>query len=213
MKDIIIVSSGFFGIQVFDLITEINNKNIQDTGEVKYHIKGFLTDSTKEIAVFSKIAHYLGNWKYWVPSGEEVYALGIIKPEKKEDAVKCLTAKNAKFETLIGPKALIPVNIKYGQGCILNPYCLKDNSVIGSYVTMWETMAAEVNIGNYSSTMGFANITDASIGEKSIIEHHGFIAVGNSMGNNATLKACSIAVRSIKDGVIATGVPAIQQKS
>lgn len=213
MKDIIIISSGFFGVQVFDLIAEINEKHMRDMGEMKYRVKGFLTDSEKEISIFSRFASYLGDWKCWSPSEEEVYALGIVDPKKKEEVVQYLTAKNAKFETLIGPRALIPTNIVYGQGCILNPYCLKDNSVIGSYVTMWATMAAKIEIGNYTSTMGFANITDAFIGEKSLVEHHGFIAVGNSMGNNAVLRACSLAVRNIRDNSIVTGVPARKEKS
>jgi len=214
MKNIIIVSSGLFGIQVYDLISEINMDCIKKHKEAEYNVVGYLTDSKKEMPFFPKMVPCLGDWNNWTPDNDAVYALGIDNPIVKMKAVEALVGKGAVFETLIGPQCLVPrKQISYGEGCIINPYCMKIKSVLGSYVTMWGTMAAQVDMGDYSTTMAFANITDAVIGARAYVDHHGFIAAGNSLGEGAVLEAGAMAVKNVKAGIRAAGIPARKVKN
>ena len=62
-------------------------------------------------------------------------------------------------------------------------------------------------IGDYSTTLGFANIPNAKIGKRVYIGSHA-VVLGSSVGDDAEVCVGSIVIRKVKAGTKVFGNPA-----
>lgn len=198
MKDLIIVCAGGFGREVYYLAKEIG----------KWNIKGFIDDNLKALDGVNMALPILGTIKDWVPSENEVFALGVSNPKTKEVIVNIMTAKGAKFETLIAPHSRIIETATIGEGSIISG-TIGDCAKIGNYVNVMGSMIGQDSvIDDFSTTTGFVNIASARLGKRVFVGSHAVVLNGRKVGDDAFVCAGSIVFTNVKAGVKVLGNPA-----
>lgn len=198
MKDLIIVCAGGFGREVFYLAKKIG----------KWNIKGFIDDNIHALDGVNIALPIIGTIKDWVPSENEVFALGVSNPKTKETIVGLMKEKGAKFETLIAPHSRIIETTTIGEGCIISG-SIGDCVKIGNYVNVMGSMIGQDStIGDYSTTTGYTNVVSAHIGKRVFVGSHAVILNGKKVGDDAFVCAGSIVFSNVKSGTKVFGNPA-----
>lgn len=204
MKDIIIVGAGGFGREAVTLIQAINKV------EPQYNILGFINDIPDALDGINIPYKILGSIQEWQPKENEYFIMGIASPAGKEKVATKLKEKGAKFETLIHPAALISDYAEIGEGCVIGGRssvgaCTK----IGNFVHIAGTMVGQdAIIGDYSTTTGFANITNAQLGKRVFVGSHAVILNRLKVGDDAFVCAGSIVFSNVKANTKVIGNPA-----
>ena len=198
MKDLIIVCAGGFGREVYYLAKSIG----------KWNIKGFIDDNQHALDGVNIALPIIGTIKDWIPSENEVFALGVSEPKTKEVIVNIMKLKGAIFETLIAPHSRIIETSTFGEGCIISG-SIGDNVTIGNYVNIMGSMIGQDSvIEDYSTTTGFANIASAKLGKRVFVGSHAVILHGRKVGDDAFVCAGSIVFSNVKPGIKVFGNPA-----
>lgn len=209
MKDIIIVCAGGFGCEVYDIIEHINRKAEEKGKEKPYNLLGFLSDVPVDLVSQKINSKIIGGIQSWYPKGNEVYALGLSNPEDKERLSNLLKSRGAKFETLISPCSNVHKDVEFGEGCIITAYSISRGAKIGNFVNVMGSMVGSgAVIGDYSTTTGFTNITNACLGKRVYVGSHAVIMNNKRIGDDVFIAACSLVVSNIKSGKKVFGVPA-----
>lgn len=211
MKDIIIVCAGGFGCEVYDLINQINDDALLKGKEVPYNILGFLSDVDVDLKSQYVDSRIIGDIQTWQPRGNEVYALGISNPQAKEKLANLLKSRGACFETLISPDSYISRHVQMGEGCIVRGSSFVDRGTqIGAFVNIMGSMVgACAEIGDYSTTTGFVNITNSKLGKRVFVGSHAVIMNNRKIGDDVFICACSMITTNVKSGKKMFGVPAM----
>ena len=208
MKDIIIVCAGSTAIEVFTLIETINEEAEKEGKGKQYNLLGFIEDNPNvRLPEYIKYP-ILGTIEEWMPKYNEVYAMGNSTPRIKEKLAEKLKTRGCKFETLISPFGRVKPYAEIGEGCVITSYCINNGAKIGNFVHIQGTMiGGHAVIGDYSTTLGFANIPNAKVGKRVYIGSHAVI-LGPSVGDDAEVCVGSIVVSKVKAGTKVFGNPA-----
>ena len=208
MKDLIIAGAGGFGREALAIAKTINKI------EQRWNIKGFINDIPDALDGVKCSHQIIGTIVDWEPSENEVFVIGISSPTGKEKVAGILKAKGARFVTLIHPAALVSDEAIIGEGCIISGRssiggCAK----IGDFVHIAGSMVGQdAVIGDYSTTTGFANITDAILGKRVFVGSHAVILNKLKVGDDAFVCAGSIVFTNVKAGTKVFGNPAKRMK-
>ena len=204
MKDIIIVGAGGFGREAYYLIKAINAVT------PRWHIKGFINDIPMDLKSKKIEVPILGTIKDWQPSENEVFAMGISSPKGKEKVAFLLKAKGANFATLIDPLVTVDDTVEIGEGTIITyPSVIGDCVRIGKFVHIAGSMVGQDSeIGDFSTTTGYTNVTTSKIGKRVFVGSHAVILNGQKVGDDAVIGACSCVIRNVKPGSTVFGNPA-----
>ncbi|MBR6438131.1 MAG: sugar O-acyltransferase [Bacteroidales bacterium] len=198
MKDLIIVCAGGFGREVYYMAKEIG----------KWNIKGFIDDNLHALDGVNIALPIIGTIKDWVPSENEVFALGVSAPKTKEVIVNIMKAKGAMFETLISPRSHIIETATMGEGCIVSG-TLGDCVKLGNFVNIMGSMIGQDSIiDDYSTTTGYTNIAAAHLGKRVFAGSHSAVLNGLTVGDDAYICAGSIVFTKVKAGTKVFGNPA-----
>ena len=150
----------------------------------------------------------IGTIKDWVPSENEVFALGVSNPKTKETIVNIMKAKGAKFETLIATHSRVIETATMGEGCIVSG-TLGDCVKLGNFVNIMGSMIGQDStIDDFSTTTGFVNIATAHLGKRVFVGSHAVVLHGRKVGDDAFVCAGSIVFTNVKAGVKVLGNPA-----
>ncbi len=203
MKDLIIVGAGGFGREAFYLAKSIG----------RWNIKGFIDDALNE-QMIKGACSVIGTIKDWQPSENEVFAMGISSPKGKEKVAEILKNRGAQFVTLIHPMALVNETATVGEGCVIGGRSsLGDGAILGNFVHLAGSMVGQdAAIGDYSTTTGFANITNAHLGKRVFVGSHAVILNNLKVGDDAFVCAGSIVFSNVKAGTKVIGNPAKRMK-
>lgn len=198
------MGAGGFGREAYYLVQAINEVNAM------YEIIGFLDDNPNALEGKKIKCPILGTVNDWQPSDDEVYAIGIASCKIKEKIANILVSKGAKFVTLIHPAALINKEAIIGTGCIIGGRSsVGALTRVGDFVHIAGSMVGQdAIIGDYSTTTGFSNITNAHIGKRVFIGSHAVILNGKKVGDDAFVCAGSIVFSNVKSGTKVFGNPA-----
>ena len=203
MKDIIIVGAGHLGLDIYDLIKEINS--VTPT----WNIKGFLNDFPVDLKDYCINEKIIGTIKEWVPSENEHFVMAIGSPMGKEKVSKHLKDKGAVFETLISPFARVSDSAVIEEGAVIMGrsnigQCVK----IGKFVVVGDTtISLHSIVGDYSNTASYVNIyRDINIGKRVQIWSHAVIL--KAVEDDAVVGAGSVVVSKVKAGTKVMGNPA-----
>lgn len=210
MKEIIIVGCGSVGMEIYSTIRWINWIQENKGAEPKYNILGFIDDLhyNSEIETRVKDLPVLGSIKEWKPKGQEVYALGIAAPKSKELIATKLEARGCKFETIIAPNSLVSPFAEIGTGCFITAYSIGGDAKIGRFVNIMGSMiGGGAIIGDYSTTLGFANIPAGKLGKRVYVGSHAVI-LDVKVGDDAIVCVGSIVVCNVRAGTKVFGNPA-----
>jgi len=199
MRELIIVGAGGFGREAYYLAKVIG----------KWKIKGFIDDNLNALDNINIGSRVLGSITDWIPSDNEVYAMGVSNPKIKEAIVMQLLEKGAKFVSLIHPRAIIYESAEIGQGCIIGGMSnIGDAAKIGDFVNVAGSIVGQDSIvGDFSTTTAFVNLAGARIGKRVFIGSHS-VVLGKSVGDDAYICAGSIVLSNIKPGIKVMGYPA-----
>jgi len=202
MKEIIIVGAGGFGREALYLIKEIDNPN--------WTIKGFIDDNLNALDGIECEYKVIGSIRDWKPKDNEVFAIGIASSRAKEAVTKLLKEKNAKFITLISPKANVYKYSEFGEGCIVTSGSMIGDCVkIGNFVNIASAMIGQDStIDDYSTITGYVNVASAHIGKRVFIGSHSVILHGRKIGDDAFVCAGSIVFNHVKPSTKVFGNPA-----
>lgn len=209
MRDVVIVCAGGFGQEVYYMIQYINQNAGEKGKEVPYHILGFIDDNPDALKGSGISEKIIGTIRDWKPFGEEVYALGVASPKTKEKIAVMLKERGCKFVSLVSPRSLIDGELKMGEGCIVSAYSIGNNVTLGNFVNVMGTMVGQTaEIGDYSTTTGFANITTAKLGKRVFVGSHAVIMNDRKIGDDAFICVGSVVVSNVKPGTKVFGIPA-----
>lgn len=210
MKDIIIVCAGGYGQEILWILEAINYDAEQRGKEKSYNILGFLSDDPDVLKGKENPYKIIGDIQNWKPYGDEVYALGLSSPKEKERIASLLKLRGAKFESLIAPWCLASKEyIEMGEGCIITAYSISRNVKLGQFVNIMGSMiGAGVEIDDFSTITGFANIASARIGKRVFVGSHSVIVGNKKIGDDAFVCVGSIVVSNVKPGTKVFGNPA-----
>lgn len=198
MKDLIIVCAGGFGREVYYLAKSLG----------KWNIKGFIDDNVHALDGVNIALPIIGTIKDWVPSENEVFALGVSSPKTKEAIVNIMKAKGAMFETLIALHSRIIETTTIGEGCIISG-SVGDCVKIGNYVNIMGSMIGQDSvIEDFTTTTGYTNIASAHLGKRVFVGSHAVVLHGKKVGDDAFICAGSIVFNNVKAGTKVIGNPA-----
>lgn len=199
MKELIIVGAGGFGREAFYLARTIG----------KWIIKGFIDDNLTALDGIKIGSSIIGKISDWQPSDREEFVLGIASPHTKEVVSNFLKNKGAQFVTIIGPDAYVNEDAEIGEGVVMTSGSVGAGTKIGNFVHIAGSMIGQdAEVGDYSTTTAFANLTNAKIGKKVFIGSHAVILNNIKVGDEAYICAGSIVFNNIKLGVKVLGNPA-----
>ena len=204
MDCVIIVGAGGFGREAYYLIQAINEIKAQ------YEIVGFLDDNPNALEGKKIDSPIIGRIDEWTPCGDEVYVMGIASPKIKEVIANTLISKGATFITLIHPAALVNRDAIIGTGCVISGRSsIGALAQIGNFVHVAGSMIGQdAEIGDFSTTTGYANITNAKLGKRVFVGSHAVILNGRKVGDDAFICAGSIVFHNVKPGCKVFGNPA-----
>ena len=205
MKDIIIVGAGGFGRELLQWIKDINRI------ESKWKIKGFLDDNLNALYGYECDYEIIGKISEWVPNKDEVFACAIAEPKVKEKVITLLKEKDAVFEKIIHPTAIIGSFNKIGEGFVAYPHSgIAVNTKIGNFVTLLRSgVGHDVKIGNYTTISSHCDLTGhVEIGSRVFVGSHATIIPNCIIGNNVYIGAGSVVIRNVKENKKVFGNPA-----
>lgn len=205
MKDLIIVGAGGFGREILEVIKHINRE------KPTYNILGFINDDLTSLDAYEVSKEYkiLGTIKDWQPTGNEVYAMGITSPAGKKKVAELLKARGAQFETIISPRVFMADYVTMGEGVVITAFSVQENAKIGNFVTIaGSVVGGTCEIGDYTTTTAFANLTNSKIGSGVFVGSHAVILNNLKIGDNSMICAGSIVFNNIKPGTKVWGSPA-----
>ena len=205
MKNIIVVCEDLFGLDVYSILDEINVWYEENGREKPYHFLGYISEKRYPFGNVKHGLNYLGSIHEWVPTGKELYVIGISMPENKKIVVDQLKKKGCNFETVRVPW-IRDLGIPIGEGSILATYSVKPDIEIGKFVIAIQSILTS-SVGDYSTILRFSNIT-GSVGDSTYIGNHVYSHLGKTIGNNCYVADGSIIVKDIKSGSSVSGVPA-----
>ncbi len=203
MKDLIIVGAGGLGRKVFVCLRRLNVDN-------KWNIKGFIDDNEHALDGKECDLSIIGKISAWKPKDEEVFVMGISEPSIKYKVARIMLDRGAHFETIVSPDVILGDYVKIGEGSVvMTPYNIESGARIGKFVTvLGSTIALDGIIGDYSTTAGFANLTDAHVGKGVYVGSQTFLNQGISVGNCAYVGVGSICLKDVAAGTQVFGTPA-----
>ncbi len=207
MKNVIIVCEDTYGLDVYLMIRDINERT-PATSVAPYQPLGFISDTPNPFGKVKPPYPVLGTVEDWVVEEGVYFVMAIRDPLRKEKAVLCLKSKGARFVTIIDPWVPLPPDCKVGEGCIIACYVCKDGSRFGDFVTLDTVMCEAVEIGDYSTLCPFANITNAPIGKRVFVGSHAAVMAHKKVGDDARILPGSIVVSNVRSGTSVAGVPA-----
>ncbi len=204
MKKLIIVGAGGMGRKVFVCLRRLNEIN------KKWDIKGFIDDNLNALEDKKCDLKIIGKISEWIPEDDEVFVMGISEPSIKKKVAEMLIEKGAKFETIISPDVILGDYVEVGEGSvIMTPYNVESGVKIGKFVTLLgSTIALDGVIGDYSTTAGFANLTNAIIGEEVYVGSHVVLLENVKIGNRAYISVGSIVMNDVEEDMQVFGYPA-----
>ena len=208
MKDIVIVCAGATALEVYSVIDIINSEAVKNYGEPKYNILGFIEDNKNIVLPDYVKAKILGSIQDWRPIANEMYVMGNAVPKVKEKLSVMLKERGCKFESIIAPYARVKPHVEIGEGCIITSFTINSGAKIGNFVNIQGSMiGGHTVIGDFTTTLGFANVPNAKIGKRVYIGSHA-VVLGSSVEDDAEICVGSIVVSKVKAGTKVFGNPA-----
>lgn len=201
MKDIVIVGAGVTGRERLDAIKKINKI------EKRWNIKGFIDDFPNTLEGIQCDYPIIGRIVDYIPKRNDVFVCGIAHPQNKEKVVVALKERGAIFETIIHPCSNVGDFVSVGEGCYIFG-TISPNAILGNFVSIMGSMVGGAVIGDFSTTTGFANITNATIGKRVFVGTHSVVLNNLKVGDDAYIGAGSVVVRNVKEKERVFGNPA-----
>lgn len=210
LKKLIIVGAGGFGREVYQWAAKNPGNN------TLFSMKGFLDDNPDALQNYRYPLGVLGNIADYEIKSDDVFLCAIGNPQAKEQCVKTLQARGAKFTNLIHPSAVLGSNITIGQGIIICPNVVVSADIkIGDFVSIdsQSVLGHDCELGHFSHVATFSAVTGGSkLGQRVFVGSHSTVLPTITVGDDAVIGAGSVVTKPVPAGITVVGVPARKLK-
>ncbi len=208
MKNIIIVCAGNHAREIHAHIYRANRIADEKKEERPYNLLGFINDYPDTLDGTGVKEPILGTIKDWYPKGDEWYIMGTAAPEGKRKLSKLLKERGCRFTSFIAPSAIVPQDLKMGEGCVIQAYRIGCGVQLGDFVSVNGSMLMSgAQIDSFSTTTGFTVVEEARIGKGVYVGSHAVITGGVSVGDDAQVSVGSIVIKDVPAKSTVFGVP------
>lgn len=205
MTSLIIVGAGGFGLEVAAYA-----QDCVSAGCAAFAPKGFL-DDTKPVGTLHHGLPVLGGTASTLDP-EALYVIAVGDCLHRRTLCEKLSAKGARFATLIHPSAYVASTSHIAEGCVLAPFAFAGPaSRIGAQciLNIYASVAHDSTLGAWCTLSPYAGTHGGSVlGEAVFMGAHATVTNGVSVGNEAKIAAGAVAYNDIPEGTIAMGNPA-----
>lgn len=205
MSSLIIVGAGGFGLEVAAYA-----KDCFEAGLLIHEPKGFL-DDTKQAGTLHGGLPILGNSDSKIDA-ESFYLVAIGDPSSRRLLTEKITARGARFATLLHPAAYIADTAKTGEGTVMAPFSFAGpESQVGKHVlvNIYASVAHESLIGDFVTLSPYAGTHASSvINDGVFLGAHSTVTNGVKIGKHAKLASGAVAYNDVLEYASAIGNPA-----
>ena len=206
MKDLIIVGASGFGREVLQWVKDINNAN------PTWNVLGFLDDNLNALDTYECDYKVIATIEDYSPKAGDNFVIALADPALKEQKIRLLESKGAKFVSIIHPESRIGDFNKIGKGVVIYPGArITVNATIGNFVVLLDltTIGHDAVVGDYSTICGGCGINGhVNVGPRVFIGSHVTTAPSVKIGEGAYVGTGSAVVTNIKAGYRVFGNPA-----
>ncbi len=206
MKHLIIIGAGGMGRCLYCMA-----KECLGYGE-EFDVKGFVDDNLNALDGFQGYPPVLDTIDCYEIDSDDVFACSIGDVQTKRKVCDMLKLKGAKFQTLIHKAAIVWKDCKIGEGTIIDEGCHIDpNVTIGNdcLIQAKAMIGHDSVIGSYTRVDSFCALVGGTIvKEGAAIYTRAMVNHRVTVGEGATVGACSFVIKNVKPGTTVFGVPA-----
>lgn len=203
---VLIVGAGGLGREMYSFA-----ERHPDCG-VRWILEGFLDDNPAALAGRGHPAKVVGSIQDYQPQPGEILLHGLGSPSARAQCVTLLSARGARFLTLVHPTAQIGRNVHLGEGVVL---------------LAWVVLTCDIEVGDHTVFLSFSGSGhDARIGDCCQIscgcDIMGFVRLGSrvlmgsgarvlpkiEVGDDAIVGSGSVVMNRVKPGTTVFGQPA-----
>jgi len=203
MNRIIIVGAGGFGREVALYLRESHP-------DVPLH--GFLDDNPCALDGHDPSVPLLGAVRDWNPGPNDLLVIGVGIPSTRRKLASSLSARGARFLTLVHPRALVAPNAVLGTGVIVGPFCyVGPEARIGEQgvLNVYASAGHDTTVGACSVLSPYVTLNGHSTVEEDVfLGSQAVVTIGKRVGAGAKVGAASVVYRDIPPGQLAVGNPA-----
>jgi sugar O-acyltransferase (sialic acid O-acetyltransferase NeuD family) len=205
--NLIIISAGDFGREVCVWAGQAIRAG------AAFRLKGFLDDRPDILKGFSFDVPVLAGPDRYEPAPDDVFVCAIGDPRLKQQFCERMSARGARFATLIHPTALVGHDVRIGEGSILGPMTqLSCNIRLGRHVSFGthSNTAHDTRIGDFCQISGSCEINGhAQLQDGVFLGSHATILPRATVGAWAYVGAGSVVLRRVAPGTKVFGNPAV----
>ncbi|WP_017494984.1 acetyltransferase [Flavobacterium sp. WG21] len=210
MKNLIIIGARGYGREVYGLAKHCAGYNTD------YVIKGFLDDKSDALMGFDDYPEVISSVEAYVIQDEDVFICALGSVQWKKWYVEMILLKGGKFINLIHPTVIYDPGLKLGNGVIIFMYSnISNDCEIDDFVTIqgFVTIGHDSKIGKWCHINAYSFMGGyAALGEEVCLNTRATILPNIMVNRGATVGACSLVVRNVKENTTVFGVPAIKLK-
>jgi sugar O-acyltransferase (sialic acid O-acetyltransferase NeuD family) len=206
MKNIVIYGTGGFAREVFQLLSDINEK------EKVYNFLGFIDDDLEKLGQYLYNYPILGNIEWLETNRDVLVTIGIGNTVSKRKIAARLDSKGIKSPILIHPSVIVGQNVEFGQGSII---CALNVITVDIKFGQHVILNLDCTVGHDAVIQDFVTVSPGShisgnvhIGEGVDIGTGSSLIQGVHVGSWSILGAGSVVSKNIPQDVTAVGIPA-----
>lgn len=208
MKNLIIIGARKLGREVYSLAKQSNS-----SGNLNWHIKGFLDDNPKALDGFTYECPILSSVEHYTPLEGDVFISALGDGKHRKHFASIMEAKGAEFVNIIHPTAIISDGVTLGFGNIIGPQVHISNDVTIANHTLIQTNAIlghDVIFSDYCSAGAFVFVGGgAEIDQGVYLATRSTILPNAKVGSFAIVGASSLVLKKVSKNTKVFGIPAI----
>ena len=202
----VIVGAGGLGREVQLYLDDV----LHGSGSANF--KGFLDDNPQNISLEKVRSLWLGTIADYSIQNSDRFLVAVGEPRTRRAIVQSLSARGARFGTLIHPTSYLAAGSAIGPGSILAPFCfVGPGAAIGAHVVFntYASCGHDSVVGDYSVFSPYAVVNgNVHVEEGVFLGTHATVVLGKSVGRDSKIGAGCTALRDIPARSLALGNPA-----
>lgn len=203
-RRIVIVGAGGFGREVLQWARE----TWPDRASL---IAGFLSDDPRRLDGFSTGLGILSTVGEHQPEDGDYILLGIGVPYSRRRVAEQLLARNARFLTLVHPRAVVASTASVGEGSIICPFAIvSDSSRLGRCVLVnyHASLGHDTVAGDYAVLSPYATLGGgARVDDEVFLGLHASVGPAITVGARSKVSANSCVLSNTPRESLVFGVP------
>ncbi len=205
MQRLILVGAGSFARELVCWLPGMTGYRTQ------WKLAGLLTDGEESFRERGYDEPLLGGIAQYEIQPEDLFVVAIAAPRPRLEIAEQLTARGARFATLIHDTVMLSRNVKIGEGTVIFPRSIVSCDVtIGRHVIInsLASLGHDAKMGDGCTMSAHAELTGkVQLGRGVFLGSHTTVLPKVAVGDFAVLGAGSAVIRSVPANQTIVGVP------